>query len=134
MTKRCKEAECVTFLGKSTHSSWKIRLLLIIFGTYMPFCLIFKIFLSHGHFRPLTLRTIDLSDQWPFGLMNLWTNASGISPMAKPMLVRDSSAVWRLFVRLAGVVGRQSALHKENSGSFPRFVAIRFYFLSETII
>jgi hypothetical protein len=27
----------------------------------------------------------------------------------------SSSAVWRVFVRLAGVVGRQSALHKENS-------------------
>ena len=31
-------------------------------------------------------------------------------------LGRDSSAVRRLFVRLAGAVGRQSALHKENSG------------------
>jgi hypothetical protein len=31
-------------------------------------------------------------------------------------LVQDSSAVRRLFVRLAGAVGRQSALHKENSG------------------
>ena len=39
-------------------------------------------------------------------------------------------------------MGRQSALHKENSGfaaqlwvgTFPRFVAIRFYFLSETLI
>ena len=31
-------------------------------------------------------------------------------------LVQDSSAVQRLFVRLAGAVGRQSALHKENSG------------------
>ena len=31
-------------------------------------------------------------------------------------LVRDSSAVRRLFVKLAGAVGRQSALHKENSG------------------
>jgi hypothetical protein len=31
-------------------------------------------------------------------------------------LVRDSSAVRRLFIRLAGAVGRQSALHKENSG------------------
>ena len=29
---------------------------------------------------------------------------------------RDSSAVRRLFVWLAGAVGRQSALHKENSG------------------
>jgi len=31
-------------------------------------------------------------------------------------LVRDSSAVRRLFVRLSGTMGRQSALHKENSG------------------
>ena len=31
-------------------------------------------------------------------------------------LVRDSSAVRRLFVRLTGAVGRQSALHKDNSG------------------
>jgi hypothetical protein len=31
-------------------------------------------------------------------------------------LIADSSAVRRLFVRLAGAVGRQSALHKENSG------------------
>jgi hypothetical protein len=31
-------------------------------------------------------------------------------------VVRDSSAIRRLFVRLAGAVGHQSALHKENSG------------------
>ena len=31
-------------------------------------------------------------------------------------IVRDSSAVRRLFVRLAGAVGPQSALYKENSG------------------
>ena len=31
-------------------------------------------------------------------------------------VVRDSSAFRRLFVRLVGAVGRQSALHKENSG------------------
>ena len=51
-------------------------------------------------------------------------------------LVRGSSAVRWLFVRLAGTVGRQSALHKEISGfaaqlwvgTFPRFVAIRFLF------
>ena len=50
-------------------------------------------------------------------------------------LVRDSSAVRRLFVRLAGAVGHQSALHKENSGFaaptlgwLPRFVAIGFIF------
>ena len=32
------------------------------------------------------------------------------------VIVRDSSAVWRFFVRLAGAMGRQSALHKTNSG------------------
>jgi hypothetical protein len=31
-------------------------------------------------------------------------------------IVRDSSAIRQLFVRLAGAVGHQSALHKENSG------------------
>jgi hypothetical protein len=31
-------------------------------------------------------------------------------------VVRDSSAVRRLFVRLAGAMERQSVLHKENSG------------------
>jgi hypothetical protein len=31
-------------------------------------------------------------------------------------IVRDSSAVRQLFVRLAGAVEHQSALHKENSG------------------
>ena len=32
------------------------------------------------------------------------------------LVVRDSSAVRRLFVRRAGAVGRQSVLRKENSG------------------
>ena len=32
------------------------------------------------------------------------------------VLVRDSSAVRQLFVRLAGAVGHQTALHKETSG------------------
>ena len=32
------------------------------------------------------------------------------------IVVRYSSAVRRLFVRLAGAVGRQSTLHKENTG------------------
>ena len=32
------------------------------------------------------------------------------------LLVRDSSVIRRLFVRLAGAMGRQSALHKDNSG------------------
>jgi hypothetical protein len=58
------------------------------------------------------------------------------------VLVRDSSAVRRLFIRLAEAVGRQSVLHKENSGfaaptpvgTFQRFAAIGFYFLSETDI
>ena len=76
MTKRCKETECWTFSGKSTHSSWKIRLLLIIFGTYIQLnrVYIFKIFLSHGHFEPLNIRTIDPSDYRPFGPMTLGTN------------------------------------------------------------
>ena len=66
----------------------------------------------------------------------------GVNKITYGHIVRDSSAVRRLFVRLAGAVGRQSALHKENSGfaaptkvgTFPRFVAIGFYFLSETLI
>ena len=33
-----------------------------------------------------------------------------------PLIVLDSSADRRLFVRLAGAVGRQRALHKKNSG------------------
>jgi hypothetical protein len=57
-------------------------------------------------------------------------------------LLPSSSVVWRLFVRLAGAMGRQSALHKENNGFaapthysvLARFVTIRFYFLSETLI
>jgi hypothetical protein len=57
-------------------------------------------------------------------------------------VVQDSSAVRRFFFRLAGAVGRQRALHTENSGfaaaicvdTFPCFVAIRFYFQSETLI
>jgi hypothetical protein len=32
------------------------------------------------------------------------------------LLVWDFSAIWRLFFRLAGAVGRQRALHTENSG------------------
>ena len=60
------------------------------------------------------------------------------------LIVRDSSAVRRLFVRLAGAVGRQSTLHKENSGfatptlgrhisTFRGYRSIGFYFLSETL-
>jgi hypothetical protein len=37
-------------------------------------------------------------------------------PYCPSQIGRDSSAVRQLFVRLAGAVGRQSALHKENSG------------------
>ena len=36
--------------------------------------------------------------------------------IAALVLVRDTSVVRRLFVRLAGAEGRQSALHNENSG------------------
>jgi len=87
MTKRCKEPECWIFTGKSTHSSWKIRLLLIIFGTYIqlnrvymcPFVWFFKYFWAtdpsdHWPFGLSTLRTNDPSDQWPFGPMTLRTN------------------------------------------------------------
>jgi hypothetical protein len=71
---RYKEAECWTFSGKSTHtcSSWKIRLLLIIFGTYIqlnrvymcPFVWFFKYFWAtdtsdHQPFRSMNLRTIE---------------------------------------------------------------------------
>jgi hypothetical protein len=55
-------------------------------------------------------------------------------------LVRDSSDVRRFFVRLAGDVGALSIRktadlpHQLWVGTFPRFVAIRFYFLSETLI
>ena len=79
MTKRCKEAECWTFSGKSTHSSWQIRLLLIIFGTYIsmqlnrvymcPFVWFFIYF-----FEPWTFRNIDPSDYRPIGPMTLRTN------------------------------------------------------------
>ena len=41
-------------------------------------------------------------------------SASGYS--STEYIVRDSSAIRRLFVRLAEAVGRQSALHKKNSG------------------
>jgi len=76
MTKRCKEAECWTFSGKSTHSSWKIRLLLIIFGTYIQLNLFTCALLSNflNIFEPRTLRTIDPSDYRPFGPMTLRTN------------------------------------------------------------
>ena len=57
-------------------------------------------------------------------------------------VVRDSSAVWRLIVRLAGAMGRQSALHKENSGfaaptlgrHISPFRDYWIFFLSETLI
>jgi hypothetical protein len=55
---------------------------------------------------------------------------------------RDSSAVWWLFVRFAGAVGRQSALHKENSGfaaptlgrHISTFRGYQILFLSKTLI
>ena len=57
-------------------------------------------------------------------------------------LVRDSSAVRRLFVRLAEPWDvRELSVRKTADvplllcvGTFPRFVAIRFYFLSEILI
>ena len=53
---------------------------------------------------------IEINDSW-FHQCNYW-----LGIIVYLWLVRDSSAVRRLFVRLAGAVGRQSALHKENSG------------------
>ena len=53
------------------------------------------------------LSILSLKGSWilhfPFGLICTY-------------VVWDSSAIWQLFVRLAGAMGRQSALHKENSG------------------
>ena len=49
-----------------------------------------------------------------------WSNAEllaiAMHVIDTSILVRDSSAVRRLFFRLAGAVGRQRALHTENSG------------------
>ena len=74
---------------------------------------------------------------------NVHSEVYSIQHQSLRHLVRDSSAVRRLFVRLAGAVGRQSALHNLRKtadlplqlcvGTFPRFVAIGFYFLSETL-
>jgi hypothetical protein len=50
-----------------------------------------------------------------------------------PVLVRDSSAVRRLIVDLVGDVGALSEGQLWVC-TFLRFVAIRFYFLSETLI
>jgi hypothetical protein len=57
-------------------------------------------------------------------------------------IVQDSSAVRQLFVRLAGAVDHVKTLSIRKTvdlplqhyiSTFPRFVAIRFYFLSETL-
>ena len=58
------------------------------------------------------------------------------------LLVRDSSAVRRLFVQLAGVWDVRALSIRKTAdlplqlrvGTFPRFAAIGFYFLSETLI
>jgi hypothetical protein len=55
--------------------------------------------------------TYDVGNPCP-GLIR---KCDGVKPVSG-IIVRDSSAVRRLCVRLAGAVGRQSALHKENSG------------------
>ena len=41
---------------------------------------------------------------------------SDLTVHVSPGIVQDSSAVRRLFSRLAGAVARQRALHTENSG------------------
>ena len=96
MTKECNEVECWRFSGKSIHSSWKIRLLLMIFGTYkhvqlnrVYMCLFvwcFKYFWAtdtsyHWPFGPMTLRTINL-----FGPMSLRTDA--LEPGPKVLSVK----------------------------------------------
>ena len=56
-------------------------------------------------------------------------------------LVGDSSAIRRLFVRLAGVWDVRALSIRKTAdlplqlwvNTFPRFVAIRFYFLSKTL-
>ena len=52
-------------------------------------------------------------------------------------LVRDSSAIRWLFVQLAGAVGRQSALYKENSGfaasTLGRHVSWHFIFYPKSL-
>ena len=64
---------------------------------------------------------------------------------SRPDIFRPSPRILCLpmaYLGLAVAVGRQRALHKQNSGfsgpiwtgTFPRYVAIRFYFLSETLI
>jgi hypothetical protein len=50
-----------------------------------------------------------------FSKICAWWRLSRISADGS-CLVRDSSAVQRLFVRFAGAVRHQSVLHKENSG------------------
>ena len=54
-------------------------------------------------------------------------------PWASYWLVRDSSVVRLLFVRLTGAVGRQSALHKENSGFAAATVRRHVSWLSDFI-
>ena len=59
-----------------------------------------------------------------------------------PPLVRDSSAVRRLFARLAGAWDVRALSIRKTADllpqllvdTYPRFVAIGFYFLSETLI
>ena len=73
MTKRCKEAECWTFSGKSTHSSWQIRLLLIIFGTYISMQLN-RVYMCPFVWSFKYVWATDSSDHWPFGLSTFRTN------------------------------------------------------------
>ena len=101
---------CWTFSGKSTHSSWKIRLLFIIFGTYIQLnrvyiCALLSDFLNI--FEPRTLRTIDLSDQWPFGLMNLRTKVLESYPgkIANLSQITDklSHMLYRVHLTITGI-------------------------------
>jgi hypothetical protein len=75
-----------------------------------------------------------LPKYWPPSTRLSITNAldNKLICIHKP-LVRDSSAVWRLFVRLAGVVGRQSTFHKENSGFAAPTLGLHVSWLSDFI-
>ena len=89
----------------------------------------------------------DIKECLMFGEYEL--HAQKIQPATAPdrqqftyCIVRDSSAVRRLFVRLAEPWDVRALSIRKTAGlplqlwvgTFPRFVAIRFYFLSETLI
>ena len=70
-----------------------------------------------------------------FNLMNggKLENKLTIQFLTRYMLVQDSSAVRQFFVRLAGAVGRQSALRKENSGYSVFYIQKMQHFLENQL-